>query len=113
MEIEGDDRATAEMYIDFLNLQVSNPDIEFSSKDAEGCFEHAEPVGIDIDIYMDFKSKTSGLASEKDANGKTTISKKSKVLRVINSLPLSPAQKDALYYASGYKESTIDEAPWH
>ena len=31
----------------------------------------------------------------------------------INSLDLTYLQKDSLYYAFGWKESKIDEAPWH
>lgn len=39
--------------------------------------------------------------------------KKDEVLAVIDSLELSTEQKDALYYASGYAESRIGEAPWY
>ena len=49
-----------------------------------------------------------------DANGKAVSgSKKEKVLRYINGLNISDAQKDGLYYAFGWAKSTINEAPWH
>lgn len=51
---------------------------------------------------------------DKDGDGKTDSgSKKAKVLAYIDSLSLTPAQKDALYYQQGYAESKIGDAPWH
>ena len=38
---------------------------------------------------------------------------KAPMMDYINGLNLSRAQKDSLYYAFGWAESTIDEAPWH
>ena len=32
---------------------------------------------------------------------------------VIDSMQISNSQKTALYYAAGYKESTLDDAPWY
>jgi hypothetical protein len=36
-----------------------------------------------------------------------------KVLTYINKMLATPAQKDQLYYMTGYSESTISDAPWH
>lgn len=38
---------------------------------------------------------------------------KAPMMEYINGLNLSRSQKDSLYYAFGWAESTIDEAPWH
>lgn len=38
---------------------------------------------------------------------------KAPMMEYINGLSLSRSQKDTLYYAFGWAESTIDEAPWH
>ena len=38
---------------------------------------------------------------------------KAPMMNYINGLNLSRTQKDSLYYAFGWAESTIDEAPWH
>lgn len=77
--------------------------------------DYAEPAGIDRDTFLDFyreASRTSG--EDLDGDGKTDSgSKKKNVLRLIDSMPLSAAQKDALYYQQGYAESTIGDAPWH
>jgi hypothetical protein len=40
-------------------------------------------------------------------------SKKVGKMAVIDSLPISDEQKDALYFAEGWAASKIDEAPWH
>ena len=114
MDIEGEDRASAEAYVDFLNLEKANADLDITANDAEGYFKYAEPAGIDIDVYLDYKSQVSGLQGDKDADGKTISgSKKKKVLAVIHTLPISRSQKDALYLAAGYSEKDINEAPWH
>ena len=39
--------------------------------------------------------------------------KKEDVLKIINKMKITSKQKDALYRAQGYAESTIGEAPWH
>ena len=52
--------------------------------------------------------------SDKDEDGKTVSgSKKRKVMDYIDGLHISDEAKDALYYAAGYKESTIADAPWN
>ncbi len=114
MDIEGENRATAEAYIDFLDLEMANEDIDITANDAEGYFKYAKPAGISIEVYLDYKNQASQCESDKDKNGKSVSgSKKTKVLAVINSLPISKAQKDALYIAEGWAESKLYEAPWH
>jgi hypothetical protein len=70
--------------------------------------------GLTAKQYIDYLNHTSPMESSKDAGGKDIKgqSRKDKVLWYINSLEISRAQKDALYYAAGYKQSTIYEAPW-
>lgn len=34
-------------------------------------------------------------------------------MSVIDRMNVSDEVKDDYYYAAGYKESTIDDAPWH
>lgn len=63
--------------------------------------------------YAAFKANTGTIKSDKDEDGKTiTGSKKGKVMDYINGLDISNEAKDALYYAAGYTESKIGEAPW-
>lgn len=72
----------------------------------------AYAVGVTPAQYVDFKERTQDLAADK-VNGKTVSgSKKAKVMAAIDSMQISNSQKTALYYAAGYKESTLDDAPW-
>lgn len=57
--------------------------------------------GISAEKYYQYKTATSGLT------------KKAEKMAAINKLPLSNAEKDALYYSEGWAESKIYEAPWH
>ena len=70
--------------------------------------------GEDAYAYIQQLKDAQVLESDKDEDGKTISgSKKKKVLDVINAMDLSKEQKDELYYAAGYKESTLDDAPWY
>lgn len=104
MDIEGESREEAEEYIRFLDLEMANQDISITASEASSFFEYAEPAGIAIDVYLDYKNKAKDITGE---------GKKKRRMDVIHSLPLSSTQKDALYYAEGWAASTIHEAPWH
>lgn len=74
--------------------------------------ETAYAAGLTPGQYVEFKRATYGLAADK-VNGKTVSgSKKAKVMAAIDAMQISNIQKTALYYAAGYKESTLDDAPW-
>lgn len=63
--------------------------------------------------YATFKAYTGAMVSAEDSNGKKiTNSKKKKVLDYINSMDIGNDAKDTLYYAAGYTESKISDAPW-
>lgn len=69
--------------------------------------------GLSVEEYMTYKENVSGITADKDANGNTISgSKKEKVISAINSMDLSPSEKDWLYYLNGYAESTINDVPW-
>lgn len=71
--------------------------------------------GITPEQYITFREETSGLSADKTLAG-TSIpgSLKRKVLDYIDAIPnLNNAQKNALYFAAGYAESTLDDAPWY
>ena len=114
MDIEGESRKNAKEYIEFLDLEMANANFDITANDASGYFEYAEPAGINIEVYLDYKDKASKCESDKDANGKPINGTyKAKVMDVIHSLPLSISQKDALYFANGWSKSNLNEAPWH
>ena len=64
-------------------------------------------------VYVEFKVATSDVSADKDEDGKSVSgSKKKKVMDIIDGMDVSDEVKDSLYYAAGYTESTIDDAPW-
>ena len=76
-------------------------------------FDDLIKAGMTPAQYAKYRRAVYGLEADKDANGKAVSgSKKKKVLDAINKLPISSALKTELYFASGYGESTLDDAPW-
>lgn len=74
-----------------------------------------EDTGISVGAYAEYCEKSASCKGV-DANGDGKAdsgTKKAAVMQVINSLPISNYQKDALYYLNGWAAGTIYEAPWH
>ena len=67
-------------------------------------YEKIADSGISIDMYMEYRNAVSTITGD---------GKKERRMAVIHSLPISKAQKDALYYAEGWTKSKLHEAPWH
>ena len=92
-----------------------HPDCEDISYAAiEDYTTYCETAGVSASTFYDAWKYNSGTHADVDENGKSVSgSKKVKVLAYIDALPLTTAQKDSLYYAFGWAESTIGESPWH
>lgn len=71
-------------------------------------YDEIKNKGISEAEFDQFLSATRGITS---IEGGAT--KKEQILAAINKMPLTVAQKDALYYLKGYAESKIAETPWH
>ena len=102
--------------VQYWAFKQEYPDYDDLSEEAvDKYYNEVEPHGISIDVYYDYskqRSKCKGVDANGD--GKTDSgSVKAEVLRVIDSLPLTYSQKDALYYLNGWSAKTIYEAPWH
>ena len=92
---------------DQLNaLESMMEDTEFEK------LEMAYAAGISPAKFLEFKRATDGLSADKVFGKTVSGSKKAKVLAAIDAMDISSIQKTALYYAAGYKESTLDDAPW-
>ena len=75
---------------------------------------YCETAGVPAETFYDAWKYESNTDADVDAKGESISgSKKVKVLAYINGLDLTYAQKDSLYYAFGWAESKISEAPWH
>ena len=82
--------------------------------DSEEKIREAEKAGISTAIYFAYRASVSGLKADKDEEGKPISgTKRAKVVEVINSLNLTPEQKDFLYLEDGYSEKEIHQTPWH
>ena len=82
-------------------------------EDAWEKFETANRAGVTPEVYVEFLEETADLQADRAGNGKAIAgSKKQKVLAAIDGLDITKEQKTALYYAAGYAESTLTEAPW-
>ena len=90
-----------------------NPKFDyFTEANVKDYQEFAEPENISLEVFAQYINGTKGLADIKDEWGDVEVSKREQVLEVIDSLPLTWQQKDALYLAAGYSEDKIWDVPW-
>ncbi len=123
MDIGDKSRDEAELEVTAIEFQTDYPEYSGVSTDTITAF--FSPIkGQDYslnDIGMEFESYAKYLELKKDTkgvdlngDGKTDSgTHKAALMDVIDSLPISYSQKDALYYLNGWTESRIHEAPWH
>lgn len=92
---------------ELLHNTLSGSDTKYSAAD------EAKAQGIPVGTYQKFWADAAALESDRDKDGNVIRnSKKEKVLKLIDSLPLNKAQKNWLYLNEGYAESKLDETPW-
>ena len=90
--------------VQYWAFKQEYPDVYADDAWFDKYYEEVADSGISIDMYMDYRNQVKDITGE---------GKKEKRMAVIDSLPLSTAQKDALYYAEGWTASRLYEAPWH
>lgn len=92
---------------ELLHNTLSGSDTKYSAAD------EAKAQGISVGTYQKFQADAAALETDRDKDGNVIRnSKKEKVLKLIDSLPLNKAQKNWLYLNEGYAESKLDETPW-
>ena len=98
-----------------ISFVGEHPDCEDISYAAiEDYTTYCEAAGVSASAFYDVWKYNSSTHADVDENGESISgSKKVKVLAYIDALPLTAAQKDSLYYAFGWAESTIGDSPWH
>ena len=115
-EEEADER------VRYWNFKNSNPDINITEDQLNNYYKPIESLGYSIadagiqaDTYADYLAQRATCkGADNDGDGKTDSgSVKAEVMIIINNLPISYEQKDALYYLNGWAASKIYEAPWH
>lgn len=98
--------------LDFVKKHPEADGISFAA--VESFQTHCESAGVPATTFYEVWKYDANADADVDANGKSISgSKKAKVLAYIHSQNLTSAQKDSLYYAFGWAESKIYEAPWN
>ena len=90
--------------VQYWAFKQEHPDVYADDQWFDTYYEKIVDSGLAIDVYMEYRNKVSTITGE---------GKKENRMSVINSLPITSAQKDALYLAEGWAESKLYEAPWH
>ena len=99
--------------VDYIQFSEQNPNVSMSQDDYQR-YQKVASSGITPETWMQYYEQAITMKADVDSNGEAISgSKKKKVLVLIDSLPITDAQKDALYYYNNWAESTIKEAPWH
>lgn len=77
---------------------------EISSYRLDGWVKTAAHSDLSPEDYILFRASITDIEGE---------DRKDRIMSVIDRMNVSDEVKDDYYYAAGYKESTIDDAPWH
>ncbi|MFR8954668.1 MAG: hypothetical protein ACLVH7_11240 [Flavonifractor plautii] len=77
---------------------------EISSYRLDGWVKTAAHSDLSPEDYILFRAAITDIEGE---------GRKDRIMSVIDRMNVSDEVKDDYYYAAGYKESTIDDAPWH
>ena len=121
-DIEGKDRDEAENDVRVYEFRDEYPEYSAVSSDAIKKFYKPikdknysiEDTGMDIGTYAEYallSKDCKGVDNDGDGNADSGT-KKAEIMRVINSLPITYQQKDALYFLNGWSASTLYQAPW-
>lgn len=96
----GVESADAYADVQYWQFKKEHPDIYVADDWFDSYYMDAEDSGISIDVYMRYR------------NAKKGVEGKANIMEVIDSMPLSSEQKDALYFGEGWASSKLYEAPW-
>ena len=95
--------AEAESKLQYIDVKKQLPDTYVDDAWVAEYYKEVESSGISIEVFVDYRNQVKSITGE---------GKKERRMAVINSMPISNAQKDALYYAEGWAASRLYEAPW-
>ncbi len=96
-------RSEAESKLRYIDVKLQFPDTYVDDAWVDEYYSEIQSSGISINVFVDYRNKVKGVTGE---------GKKERRMEIIDSMPISDAQKDALYYAEGWAASKIWEAPW-
>lgn len=107
--------AEAEAKVQHVDFQKEYPEYELSEAQVTTYYSELEYTGLGVPEYAEYvERRKESKGVDADGDGKTDSgSVKAEVMVIIDSLPITTEQKDALYYLNGWAASRIYEAPWH
>ena len=94
----------AEAKLRYIDIKSQFPDTYVDDAWVDEYYKEVESSGISIDVFIEYRNQV------KSINGD---GKKERRMAVIDSMPITDEQKDALYYAEGWAASKLWQAPWH
>ena len=100
----GAEETDAQADVQYWAFKQDYPDVYADDSWFDAYYENVADSGISIDVYMEYRNMVVGITGD---------GKKERRMDAIDSLPITSAQKDALYYAEGWAASKLYEAPWH
>lgn len=111
----GLDAQTAKMKVDFWGYQNKNPGSKLEFSSYKTYVSKYQGIGLTVAQYESYSERLKDCKGvDADGDGKTDSgSKKAEVLKLIDSMSLTPAQKDQLYFANNYGASGLKDTPWH
>ena len=95
--------ADADAKLRYIDVKKQFPDTFVDDAWVDEYYAEVESSGISIKVFIDYRNQVKSITGD---------GKKEKRMAVINSMPISNSQKDALYYAEGWAASRLNEAPW-
>jgi hypothetical protein len=93
----------AEAKLRYIDVKKQFPDTYVDDAWVDEYYEEVETSGIPIEAFVEYRNQVKGITGKGKKEGR---------MAVINSMPISNAQKDALYFAEGWAASKLYEAPW-
>jgi hypothetical protein len=101
--------------VQYWSFKKEYPDYDLTESAVSKYYSDVQPSGISVDVYYEYtKLRAKAQGVDLNGDGKTDSgSVKKEVMQIINSLPISSYQKDALYFLNDWSKSTLWEAPWH
>ena len=111
----GIDKDTADMKVEYWSYQQKNPGTAMTTEDRfETYWKKYRPVGMTPSMYDGFYVDWNAVqGTDKNHDGKADSgSKKAERIAIIDSLPLSPEQKDEIFLMN-WAASGLQDAPWN
>ena len=99
----GKDQADAESTVQYMDYKEEHPDTAVDESWIDKYNADLQSTGMSFDTYVEYRNKVKSITGE---------GKKERRMAAIDSLPITPSQKDALYFSEGWAISKLYEAPW-